>query len=110
MMKIMSLFEGRHCMPDCVEAPILHNIHDITDINLMERQCRKSLKNCTELILFVTGLTPALVTVINYCVSKEIPCTLMNYDRTTGRYFRQDIVIPNTKPIKLPDEVKSLLV
>ena len=97
-------------MPDCVEGPILHNIHDITDIETMERQCRKSLKNCTELILFVTGLTPALVTVINYCVSKEIPCTLMNYDRATGRYFRQDIAILTKECIQLPEEVKSLLV
>lgn len=107
MMKIMSLFEGRHCMPDCVEGAILHNIHDITNLDLMERQCRKSLRGVTGLILFVTGLTPALVTVLKYCMSKDIPVMLMHYDRTTGRYFVQDF---GKQKVELPEQVEELLV
>lgn len=92
--KIMCLFEGRHTMPPYVEGAILHNIHDITDLKEMSDQVHESLQDCNELVLFVTGLTPALVSVVNYCTYNHIPLTLMHYNKVDNNYFKQVVYIP----------------
>ena len=95
--KIMCLFEGRHTMPPDVEGAILHNIHDITDLQEMSDQVHESLQDCKELVLFVTGLTPALVSVVNYCTYNQIPLTLMHYNKVDNNYFKQVVYIPERK-------------
>jgi hypothetical protein len=98
--KIMCLFEGRHNMPDYVEGAVLHNIHDITDLKKMSEQCHESLQDCNELVLFVTGLTPAIVSVVNYCTYNHIPLTLMHYNKNDDSYFRQVVYVPEKKEKK----------
>lgn len=92
--KIMCLFEGRHEMPSYVEGAVLREIHDITDLEEMSDQCHMTLQDCNELVLFVTGLTPALVSVVNYCTYNHIKLTLMHWDRKTKSYFKQEVYIP----------------
>lgn len=42
--------------------------------------------------VFVTGMTPALTSVISACIYNGIPLDLMHYNRETGDYVRQKIV------------------
>ena len=39
--------------------------------------------------LYVTGLTPALVSVINWCKSHQVKLVLLHYNKSTGGYFEQ---------------------
>jgi len=41
--------------------------------------------------LYVTGLTVALIAVLNTCKRHNIPVTLYHYDRDTGDYFPQPV-------------------
>lgn len=44
-----------------------------------------------ELTLYVTGLTVALVAVINACRGFNVKLTLMHYDRESGTYYPQEV-------------------
>ena len=46
------------------------------------------------LVIYVTGLTVALVAVINACLRVGISVTLMHYNRDTGSYYPQDVRLP----------------
>lgn len=46
------------------------------------------------LVLYVTGLTVALVAVINACMRVGISITLMHFNRETGDYYPQDVLVP----------------
>lgn len=41
--------------------------------------------------LYVTGLTPALIAVLNICREESITVDLYHYDRETGGYFIQKV-------------------
>ena len=45
----------------------------------------------TEINLYVTGLTVALIEVLNVCADLEISVTLYHYDRDSGNYFPQKV-------------------
>ena len=45
-----------------------------------------------DLLLYVTGLTPILISVINYCRLFNIPVVLFHYNTQTDRYVPQSIV------------------
>lgn len=94
MKKVLSLFEGRHNMPDRVEGGVFYNIKNPNDLNLLMKQCHNSLYDCDELELYVTGLTTALCTVINYCEYNGIPLTLMHHDKDTDIFITQKIYNP----------------
>lgn len=57
-------------------------MHDIAE---------EKLAGAEEVILYVTGLTMALVEVIKVCQENNIDLTLMHYDRNTGEYFEQEV-------------------
>ena len=46
------------------------------------------------LVIYVTGLTVALVATINACLRVGISVTLMHYNRDTGSYYPQDVRFP----------------
>lgn len=94
MKKRLSLCEGRHNIPG-VEGHIYPRIvKDPTDLVGLASTAQEELKDCTELDLFVTGLSVALTTVIRYCADHGIPLTLYHYDKLTGEYFRQPMANP----------------
>ena len=43
------------------------------------------------ILLYVTGLTVALVAALNACRNLSIPVTLMHYDRESGNYYPQPV-------------------
>lgn len=108
MKKILVLFENRHDMPDEVEGAVFHNINNPNDLNHLMDQCDQSLKDCTELILYVTGLSTALVTVISYCNYNMIPLTLMHHDKKTDKYIPQKVFIWNDNKDNIKEYVCKL--
>ena len=85
---ILGLCEGRHDLPSEVEGYIFGK--ELTlDFDSLEDICCDKLLECNELILYVTGFTPALTTVISFCVHNSIPLTLMHYNRDTNEYVKQ---------------------
>ena len=63
----MALCEGRHEIPEAVDGAIFPSvIPDPTDLEAMAKIAGDKLRHCGKLDLYVTGLSVALATVINY--------------------------------------------
>jgi len=90
MRKIFGLCAGRHEMPQ-VREYIFPNELDPLDLMGMEQQAKSKLAGISELVLYVTGLTVALISVLNVCRELNIKLTLMHYDRSTGGYYPQEV-------------------
>ena len=96
MKKRLSLCDGRHNIPG-VEGHIYPRVvKDPTDLVGLAFTAHKVLKDCTELDLYVTGLSVALTTVIRYCAEHDIPLTLYHYDARTREYYHQQMARPNS--------------
>ena len=93
----MGLCEGRHAIPQVKDGYFFPSEVNPTDIDgLWDIACNKLLPYSNENIainLYVTGLTVALVTVINICMSRKINLTLYHYNRDTNDYFPQEVVM-----------------
>jgi hypothetical protein len=74
-------------LSNCSELELY--VTGLTVMEYMREQPHLVLSNCSELELYVTGLTVTLVTVINYCCANHIPLTLMHFDRNTSSYYAQ---------------------
>lgn len=89
----LALCEARHEMPDCVTGSIFGNTVDPLDIEGMKSTVATVLDQVDNLHLYVTGLTVALVEVINYCVLNGVKLTLWHYDRESGWYYPQEVIV-----------------
>ena len=87
--KIMCLCAGRHQMPEEVEGAIFSNTLNPLDVDGMEKIASDKLEGVQSLELYVTGLTVALIAVVNICHQKGIELILMHFDRTSGNYYQQ---------------------
>lgn len=91
---VKGLIQGRHEISE-VKDYIFTNTLDPADIQGIRSLAKKSLEFLSKgdsLKVYVTGLTVALVEVINICHSKGVRLTLMHFDRNTGSYFPQEIL------------------
>lgn len=91
---VKGLIQGRHEISEVTEY-IFSNTLDPADIQGIRSLAKKSLEFLSKgdsLKVYVTGLTVALVEVINICHSKGVRLTLMHFDRNTGSYFPQDVL------------------
>jgi hypothetical protein len=69
------------------------NSHKLFDFDYHKRIIHEKLKEQHgELLLYVTGLTPLLISVLNYCRLFNIPVVLLHYNSSTNRYVSQSIV------------------
>lgn len=82
-----ALCEGRHEMP-CSDA-IFGRIDDPTDIAALYRAAMDKVINYTSIVVYVTGLSVALVAIINACHDRGINLCLRHFDRNTGKYYDQ---------------------
>lgn len=89
--KKMCLCQGRHEIPEAEDGAIFPNEINPTDLERINAVCEKSLQGVKKLTLYVTGLTVALVSVINYCHANKVDLTLMHFDRNTGGYYPQKV-------------------
>lgn len=90
MYKKLGLCQGRHDIPG-VEEYIYPTEVDPTDLPGLRHQVHESLRDCGSVDLYVTGLTVALVEVINYATKNNISLTLWHYNRDTGNYYSQSV-------------------
>lgn len=97
----MGLCEGRHAIPQVTDGYIFPSEVNPTDIyglrtkawdNLYTLYTNKGLDfdiDMPVLHLYVTGLTVALVEVINVCKKLDITLWLHHYNRETNDYYEQ---------------------
>ena len=87
----MSLCRGRHEIPDAIDGAVFPMEVDPLDTKGLEEVAFQKLRGVKALTLYVTGLTVALVAVINVCRASGISLTLMHYDRSSGGYYPQEV-------------------
>lgn len=82
-----------------VKSYIFSSIEDVTDVVSIQAQADAWVHNHMfmnmdyHLNLYVTGLSIALVAVINACLKNKYSITLYHYNRETREYFPQDVDI-----------------
>ncbi len=94
--RFMILCEGRHDIPESqkVNGFVFENTlntKDLTNPTQLEKIATDKLNGCKRLYLTVTGLSVALVSVINACRKLNIDLTLLHYDKVTGVYYKQKV-------------------
>lgn len=94
--KKMVLCAARHSHPTIDGLPaIFEGEINPMDFNGMMKIAARKLKGVDALDLYVTGLTPALVAVLNVCIISAIPCRLWHYNRATNAYDVQIVATDN---------------
>lgn len=100
----MGLCEGRHAIPEVTDGYIFSsevNPTDLRELNsiavdkLMDA-CEKEYNDKKQIVehlnLYVTGLTVALIEVLNICKIYNIRVTLYHYNRDTNSYYPQEVI------------------
>ena len=88
--KKLGLCKGRHNIEGVTEYVFPQEVNPL-DLNKLAEMVHEALADCTKLDLYVTGLTVALVEVINYATKNNIALTLWHYNRDTGEYYSQSV-------------------
>ena len=91
MKKAMELCKGRHEIRDAIDGAVFPNTLDPLDVQAMDLMAEQSIGQIDELDLYVTGLSVALTSVINYCRRKSVKLTLYHYNKETGDYYPQPV-------------------
>lgn len=86
------LCKNRHDTPVGVTGCVFPSEINPLQVDEMERYAELILEGIDELELYVTGLSVALVAVINVCHKYGIKLTLMHYNRDTGNYYAQPVI------------------
>ena len=87
----MALCQGRHEIPEAVDGAVFGNSLNPLDLEGMQGTVAAKLAGVTTLNLYVTGLSVALVEVINFCHANGVVLTLWHFDRETGSYYSQKV-------------------
>lgn len=93
----LALCESRHPMPEEVEGSIFPETVNPTELLKLRATCERSLDKVIlangykYLVCYVTGLTVALVEVINWCRRNNVNLVLMHFNRETGGYYPQEV-------------------
>lgn len=87
----MSLCAGRHEIPQAIDGSIFGTELDPLDLAGMETEAAEQLHGVVTLNLYVTGLTVALIAVLNVCREQKIKVTLYHYNRETDDYYPQEV-------------------
>jgi hypothetical protein len=88
------LVKSRHSHPSINDLPAIFETvtnEQIFDFDLHKKIIHSKLKT-NNLILYVTGLTPLLISVLNYCRLFNINVILYHYDTASNHYVVQTVV------------------
>lgn len=92
-----ALCAGRHTMP--VDQAIFGEIVDPTNIDELRQTAQAAIpEDCEALDLYATGLTVALLAVVQVCNDRGITLTVYHYNRENGEYFPQNMDVWETCP------------
>lgn len=90
------LIKSRHTHKDIFNMPAIFDkvtSDKIFDFDYHKKIIHSKLKHAHEPVkLYVTGLTPLLISVINYCKLFDITLTLYHYDTSNNRYRAQSVI------------------
>lgn len=89
----MELCKGRHEIPQATDGAIFETEVDPLNVHGLEETAFQKLEGLEQLHLYVTGLTVALVAVLNVCRREGILVTLWHYNRDTGKYYPQSVAL-----------------
>lgn len=83
--------KGRHSTP-ATDGAIFETEVNPLDVSALELEAKDKLEslNITKLHLYVTGLTVALIAVLNATRELNIKVTLWHFDRESGEYYKQE--------------------
>lgn len=87
----MCLCEGRHPIPQATNGAIFGNMLNPLDTEGMEAEALTKLEGMETLNLYVTGLTVALIAVLNAARQTHTNVTLYHYNRETDTYYTQEV-------------------
>ena len=93
----MALCQGRHSIPQATDGSIFGNEVDPLDVQGLEKTAFSVLSaynaeaDFVVLDLYVTGLTVALIAVVNVCQQLNIVLRLKHFNRETGEYYTQEV-------------------
>ncbi len=90
---VFGLCAGRHEMP-CTEF-IFKEVKNPFDFNFLNKTIEEKLKNINsneKIIIYVTGLTVLLTSVLKYCLKNNIKVELKHFNIATQEYVSQDIL------------------
>ena len=88
----VALCDSRHEIPLAVNGSIFpETILNPTDFRQLADMCEQTLNpamnvGVNRINLYVTGLSTALLTVVNYCHENRINLITWHYNRNTGEY------------------------
>lgn len=91
-MNKFALCAGRHTMPNDCQGSIFPNEINPTDLLSIQAIANDFVRQHSTLGVYVTGLTVALVAVINACHQYGVELTLYHFDRNTSTYYPQKVV------------------
>ena len=97
MKYVMNLCEGRHATP-ATSAIFAETLNPLDVAGLYDAAKAAIPEDCTELTVYVTGLTVAMLSVVNVCMNSGISLTAMHYDRESRDYYAQQITQFTTCP------------
>lgn len=87
----MELCEGRHSIPKATDGAIFNNELNPLAVEELEAEALCKLEGLETLNLYVTGLTVALVAVLNAAHRLGIKVTLYHFNRENGTYYSQEV-------------------
>ena len=103
----VELIKNRHIFKNVdIDGYIYDEIRNVRDLDYMKNKVKKSIDWLMEryeindymdleLNLYVTGLTVALIEVINFCNLYGVGLVLYHYDKLLDIYYRQDVYLDN---------------
>ena len=86
----LGLIKGRHPLP-VTEYIFNDSIEDVFDFVSMQEQIASALQDCTDVTVYVTGLTVVTVELIKFCARHNIKLTLMHFNSNSGLYIPQSV-------------------
>jgi hypothetical protein len=89
------LVKSRHTHSDIDKLPAIFDdiqSNQIFDFDYHKKIIHQKLNKEKEVALYVTGLTPLLISVLNYCRLFEINVVLHHYDVSINKYVAQSVV------------------
>lgn len=90
-----ALFDGRHETPPYITEAFWHGgVSDVNDFLQLESHANRWIREHFDdeggmLVLYVTGLSQALLAVVKACFRRGIHLTCMHHDKETRSYKRQ---------------------
>ena len=90
---VYGLCEGRHPEQPVKEGIFAHNIARPSDVKNLEDIANKRIPiDCDRLAVYISGMTAAVIAVVNVCRMRNIQLTLYHYNKWSKVYYKQEVL------------------